>query len=824
MGTPELVSSARVAVPQERVPETKIRPELREEPTRTDRERLQRAQEELEMLQRDAGLPGAGPRRRMAALKRLTGRVVEDAAELDRAYAEEIVRMTARVRALERSPLPAIREELLLEYLSAADQEAFREGRLQSCVDIVERDAAWLREVDVERTYHDDAYYRAMFGTESGFTYRAHTQERHNRKEPIAETKHEFIDRVVREREDRLRETQEAMHVLGMVRGRDGLIRLHTFDRPHDPGVLIDAALAHAFVQEHRRIEEAARMEGAQDTSERIHADRARLRDNVQRLLGRAPELTVTPEVLFEPEVWQDTVALALVPTERDAVPANADAPPERRRDLLRVVPGGSVEESDDFEITEDTEHGLPEAQKEEHVAPVASPAVAERRATPPDVELGLRVFGVLDRAKAEGWSANRAEYAVRVTLQTGTEHVSAARLQELQDIVAEDLAQMRRTETEGGRGTDTTEQLPETALSEKQARALRRSTRLQEARDALRRMKTELDAHQARALQDSAHEDGRERPSLAGGEGAEVDRAPIGPEAVREARIAYATERQRPSKWGWIAERAKGVLTAGFSEFRHFVGYGRAAWRGEREIDTSFRALRAEAGATPEAQSARIGRLVDEAEFHVMQRLTHYRDEFGDGVLTEDRMQKFRERLHRKLHALHDQQEQADRGEFRNLILQSFDPSWWRRGVYGVVEFALAASGIRLLIDHAFTATPILEQVTQSPLPKLPDTPPDLVRTMQGTVWDTMRQMFPGANHTQLTDVVRKVMEHNGIVDPTPGSTGFTHANGTPNQWAGEHVRHLVESGRNWVDATKMPEGFPLRMPKEVLQLVGSL
>ncbi|MBI4433553.1 hypothetical protein HY632_02180 [Candidatus Uhrbacteria bacterium] len=800
MGKFESAVPVPLAAPEGGTPEVRIRPEVREEPSKTERERLRRAQEELEMLQRDAGKPAAGPRRRMAALKRLTGREVEDAAELDRAYAEEIVRMTAQVRSLDRSPFTHVREMLLVDFLPAEAYAELQEGRLESRVETAAKDADWLRGVDIERTYHDDAYYRAMFGNESGFTHRSREGERFQRKESTAETKHEFIDRVVTEREERLRHTQDAMHALGIVRGHDGLLWLHPVDRPQDRGELIDATLAHALVTAYDAAEQSIHPEERAHAHEQMQAARARVQERARLLFtvrpGYVPELNITPAGLaHESEAREEEHA-------QDPEESGERARRARRASYLRVVPDDEVRTTgDDFEIIED----VPAASE-------LSEGVVRGRAhvdtpPPPDIELGLQVFGILDRAKAEGWTGDRAERLVDVAMRTAGRlfKIPQERIGELRAIAADELERLWRADAAANRGAGPHEMAPTPKPS---------------ADFDISEDETGVQAFQEAEGNEKELEAGfRSRAES----GEEVERASIGPEVVRTARDAYAAEQKKPSKWGWIAERAKGVVTGGFTEFWHFFGYGHTARKGAKEIEASLSALRADAGITPEAKAARIERIVDEAEFKVMQRLMHYKDQSGDWVLDVERLDGFTGQLRRKLKVLHEQQEDAERGEFRDLILKSFDPAWWRRGVYGVMELALASKGIQLLIDHAFSS-PLPRRIFRPRVPNPLVEPSGTTQGMHRTVWDTMRQMFPGANDHQLTDVVRRVMEHNGIVDPTPGSTGFTHANGLPNQWAGDHLHRLVESGRNWIDATKMPEGFPLRIPQEVAKLIGSL
>lgn len=303
-----------------------------------------------------------------------------------------------------------------------------------------------------------------------------------------------------------------------------------------------------------------------------------------------------------------------------------------------------------------------------------------------------------------------------------------------------------------------------------------------------------------------------------------------IEPEVVEEAREAYAevaaTERQG-SRFGWVKERAKGILTAGITEFRHFFSYGRAARKEASAIQTDIDRMIGDAtGATPDQIAGRVDALVDQAEERLMARLIDYRNQYGEWVLEPQRLDAFRDKLRTDLEAQLLGARDGAQERVRATIAEHFDPSWWRRGVYGVAELALAAGGVKLLINKFVMGNPSLPVSEFVPRPRgevtvgSPEiiwqtpTPPDM-SPMSKSIWHTLEQAYPGATDTQLIDASKAVLQQNGMYDSS-------------SRWV-DIVRNLEAAGNPGVDAAALPEGYPIKgilspAVKAIMGIIGSV
>lgn len=686
----------------------------------------------------------------------------------------------------------AVRQEILDRYLWPEELQAIERNERPHRAEEAAQLREWLRNVDVERTYSDDAYYAQYFGPEQGFT-------RLSRSKDGEELKHAFIERVVLEKGAKLRGTDSAMRILGIARMSDGSLRFHGGDRPHEQGDPIDPLTAHALIT---GFETAS---WAKDSKQRTAALDRVIRDSY-RILGREAEFQldvsdlIDVEDLTEPEPRPEDVRKAMG-AEETALRGRI-AQIQRERDALLADPKatewmkGRVREEHDRDIAE-LEQRLASLQQKE-AAPEAAGVDSEEIA---------RLRERIDQL--------RKNLAVN---ETGG-FLSPAMREELREKIGKDIAAL-----EGEIGKRRSASGPRVVIGE---------TRTEQVIPEVT-FKPEV--------------------VVPGAPEARPERGPtLSPEAVKAAREAYASESQKPSRWDrlkgiaggiwqnfvgevkhfgrslldarWWKERAKGLATAGVLEFFHFFKYGRAARAESKAIEDAYDSLRAEVGLAPEALEQRIKNIVDESEGRLMARLITYKDEFGEWVMEKERLDKFRDEVASRIRERYRDEQDFDRKGMRDSILRTMDPGWYRRGRWGVMSLGLAANGLALVLSRmGGRALPGPESWKVGP-PKGPKAgidigPIEQLTGMKGTAWDTakhvVRELKPGASSEEMVAAIRKVLEHNGIYE---GHSGL---------WSNaDHLKAVTEGakalGRTLIDAHKMPDGFPLRIPvDEVRAILG--
>jgi len=677
-------------------------------------------------------------------------------------------------------PREAIRREIIDRYLWPEEIQSVERGERPHRAEEAAQLREWLRSVDVEQTYRDDDYYAQHFGDEFGFT-------RLSRSKDGEELKHAFIERVVLEKEAKLRGTDSAMQILGIARMADGSLRFHGGDRPHEQGDPIDQLVAHALITGY----ETAMW--LKDPKQRQEA-RARIVRDSYRLLGRVPDIEINLDDLIEtqelvgPEPGPEDVRramsaeeaalrrrLAQIQKERDALLADSKA-----SDWMRK------------QITE--QYGRDIAELEQRLA-----QLQQREAAPET---------------------------------TGADDEEAARLRGRIENMRKQLA--------------VNEQNP--ILSESMRESLRQ------------KIEADIVALEAEiAKRQGARAPGKPEFPAEGIEITfdELETAPVSPtlspEAVKTARDAYATEAKKPSRWErltkvmggalrgmwdearhfgrslmdarWWKERAKTVLSAGVLDLHHFFKYGRAARVEAKAIEGAYDSLRAEVGLAPEALEARIKNVVDEAEGRLMKRLVTYKDEFGAWVMEKERLDTFREEVATRIRDRYKAEQDFDRKGMRDAILKTMDPGWYRRGRWGIMGLGLAANGLALALSK-LGPTPVGPERWAVGPPKAPAGPEgtltlgpiEQITGMKGTAWDTVkhfvRNLKPDASSEEMVATIRKVLEHNGIYEPHSGL------------WpTADHLQAVTEGakalGRTLIDAHKMPDGFPLRIPVDEIRTI---
>lgn len=677
-----------------------------------------------------------------------------------------------------------VRREVIDRYLWPEEIQAIERGERPHRAEEAAQLREWLRNVDVERTYRDDAYYAQYFGPEQGFT-------RLSRSKDGEELKHAFIERVVLEKEAKLRGTDSAMRILGIARMEDGSLRFHGGDQPHEQGDPIDPLTVHALIT---GFEMASRNK---DPNKRVAALGRVIRDSY-RILGREAEFQLDVSDLLdvqdlaEPDPGPEDVRKAMG-AEETALRGRI-AQIQRERDALLADPKatewmkGRVREEYDRDIA-GLEQRLASMQRKE-AAPEAAGVDSEEIA-----RLQQRIENMRKQ----------------LVVNESNPILSESMRDNLRQKIGADIATL------------------EAEI------AKRRGPRAPEGA--------------AVAQPDVTFE-----PTPSGPE-ARPERGPtLSPEAVKTAREAYASESQKPSRWDrlkgiasgiwsnfvgevkhfgrslldarWWKERAKTVATVGVLDLFHFFKYGRAARVEAKAIEGAYESLRAEIGLAPEALEARIKHIVDEAEGRLMARLITYKNEFGEWTMEKERLDKFRDEVETRIRERYRAEQDFDRRGMRDSIIKTFDPGWYRRGRWGIMGLALGANGLALALSRmGGRALPGPETWKVGP-PKGPKAgidigPIEQLTGMKGTAWDTakhlVRELKPGASSEEMVAAIRKVLEHNGIYE---GHSGL---------WSNaDHLKAVTEGakalGRTLIDAHKMPDGFPLRIPVDEIRAILGL
>ncbi|MFH1099176.1 MAG: hypothetical protein V1723_04665 [Candidatus Uhrbacteria bacterium] len=686
--------------------------------------------------------------------------ITTDDASLDGVYERALRDARDRLDILEVDAKREVLERSIWEhYLTPVEQQELARGEREPVTVEAQRLRSWLIGLDVEQAHLNQAYFAAMFGGEPGYTQLDLIRGG-------AEAKRIFIDRVIQEKTARVRTIEEAFYSLGIGRNAGGELRLHGADRPQEVGVPIHPIMAHAL---------ATGFEHANWLTD--PKERSKALGNVYRdayaLLGRMPDYLVDPN---------DIINTA------DAVRPRVEPPPlpvEAALEGTRASP--------------EMQTAFDAWRNQARVPEVTYPPASQEM-----------------QSAFEGWQQKRERAGQE--LQSATDRGVAE--QELQTAKDREAAKV-------------------TAMEAKQ------------------RIQADIDrgiaeAEAERAPKPSAPDIVFDEPVII--ESPEIAPRPLSAEAVRTVREAYTTQHEVTpegrGRWtwitdrakgvmaatvaeishlgravrnvGWLKERAKGVATAGVLELSHFFRYGRAARREATVIDDTYKQLcEQDVGITPDQLNGRIERVVDDAEERLMKRLIDYRDEFGNMALDKERLDVFKDDLRERLRSLHSDRQQVDRRQLRDTILKTFDPGWFRRGRYGVMELALAASGLQILINKTLLAPSELPASKVVPAPKGDVTigpieiirpvalPPPDVMPMTQNIWQTLHHAYPGATDQQLIEAAKEVLRQNHFYEPA---------------WT-DTVRYIEQIGDAAARSTRaLVEGTPIKgiLSEAVQQIMG--
>lgn len=307
-------------------------------------------------------------------------------------------------------------------------------------------------------------------------------------------------------------------------------------------------------------------------------------------------------------------------------------------------------------------------------------------------------------------------------------------------------------------------------------------------------------------------------------------ERGPVLPAGTVEiVRDACERESRGRNWWGWIKERAKGFATIGIWEFHQAERF--RSQTGNVGVDVMRDSQRIQQteildrdSALEEASRMRemsdkegkydnkalssadlerysqtitnekikennelIDNLVSASAGYLTRNLERYRDEFGESVVTPDKIGTMQNNLREQLIALQrgfgsreeiaglSKEQQAGPSErrqaiinnpetFRANIRQSLDAGYWRRYVYGGVEAILDLAMIKIALTKLLATG--VEKVAAQGASKAVES---MDIPMKDTIWNTSKEWLQQHGITNPTDsevmrISKQVAQDNGI------------------------------------------------------------
>ena len=337
------------------------------------------------------------------------------------------------------------------------------------------------------------------------------------------------------------------------------------------------------------------------------------------------------------------------------------------------------------------------------------------------------------------------------------------------------------------------------------------------------------------------------------GSESVESRMSPLGlrsqpltqPEAVPQQS---EKEPKKPSKWGWLKERGKGVWNFGIWEF-HQAERLRIK---TKEVENDVRALASniqhEINLEPEEAETTAWEIVNELkaknldisapeffeasrdifekkarenaeqENYIIQsawedlqeKAKKYRGEAGQDVFTEEVRVKFESDLRKELHKVRNGAIKEDVVKFAGVMRKNLDENWQWRYVWGAAEAALGFIGVKYLVmkieQAALAKLAAAEKAAGAVKGGAGAVEQALTQKMHENVWTTLKEMAQnGPQHlnldnSTLQELSQKVLDFNSMYEQ---------------EWVNQAVEGLRSS-------RVLPEGLPINIPPEVLKVLG--
>lgn len=325
----------------------------------------------------------------------------------------------------------------------------------------------------------------------------------------------------------------------------------------------------------------------------------------------------------------------------------------------------------------------------------------------------------------------------------------------------------------------------------------------------------------------------------------------------------------------GWLWERAKGTATVGGLEYYHAEKFRRhtfsaadtaTAFATQVEVDTAFPYPRRDMIADTDKAQEYASKLVEEstttgedikvidgrlsdanrdywasiyreairsgADFEevekarrkendgyiertigytmerILEGLRKYKNQYGENVLTPEKVAQVEDEVRKMLVSIREAGAGSSFEEVKKRMRDTLDKKWWSRYIYGALETLAVLGGITYIkMTMALDAGPLpaLPSAPKLPMPKgLPEVMPpgvqDLWTRMTDNIWNTIEinSKVP-LTDSQLMDASKQVLNFNQMYEP---------------EWTNKIL--------DWTSSRSLPEGQMLRIPSEVLRMMG--
>ncbi len=313
------------------------------------------------------------------------------------------------------------------------------------------------------------------------------------------------------------------------------------------------------------------------------------------------------------------------------------------------------------------------------------------------------------------------------------------------------------------------------------------------------------------------------------------------GPTQPETASQQAEKEPKKPSTWGWIKERGKGLLTFGLWEFHQAERFRsktketandtealasliqqernlsleeaeKEAWETVEELKKSnldisapefYQANKDITERKSKVNSEEIEYIIKNAGNELAEKLAKYRGFSGEDVLTRENQLAFEADLRGELNKMRDGAARKDFINFAKIMRRNLDENWHWRYVWGTAEAVLGFAGVKYLVM----------KIEQAALAKLlaaekggVGAVKDVWTGMHKNIWDTLKNLArQGPKHLNLddqtlTDLSQKVLDNNGMYEP---------------EWT-QGVIDGLKSSRS------LPEGLTLKIPLDVMRALG--
>lgn len=320
-------------------------------------------------------------------------------------------------------------------------------------------------------------------------------------------------------------------------------------------------------------------------------------------------------------------------------------------------------------------------------------------------------------------------------------------------------------------------------------------------------------------------------------------------PKAVPQQEKVFAgeprqeREPKKPSGWGWLKERGKGIWNFGIWEFHQAEKFRTKTKEAANDVKALATLIQQERNLSLEEAEKEAWETVEElkknnldisaSEFYqankditerkkkenddeveyiiknagndLVEKLAKYRGFSGEDVLTLENKLAFEADLRGELNKMRDGAMRKDFVNFSKLMRRNLDQGWWERYIWGATEAVWGFMGmmfitakIEAVAAAKLLATEKAARVAGSGVEQF------VTQAMNENVWSTLKEMAQqngiNLNPSELKELSQRVLDFNGMFEQ-------------------EWVNSASEALRS---SRTLPQGFPIQIPPDVMSLLG--